>query len=109
MAINLSGAQAFLVAGPAAARALAERVGVRTFPTYADSPLTAKVLAALGFRNVEAADDPSQVLLLRESAAGLETVEGDEFRRVITALEKDEVESFLSAEVLVDKLLDLPQ
>ncbi len=41
---------------------------------------------------VEAADDPSQVLLLRESASGLETVEGDEFKRVITALEKDEVE-----------------
>ena len=41
---------------------------------------------------VEAADDPSQVLLLRESAGGLETVDGEEFRRVITALEKDEVE-----------------
>jgi hypothetical protein len=41
---------------------------------------------------VEAADDPSQVLLLRESAGGLETVEGDEFTRVITALEKDEVD-----------------
>ncbi len=41
---------------------------------------------------VEAADDPSQVLLLRESAGGLETVEGDEFKRVITALERDEVE-----------------
>jgi hypothetical protein len=41
---------------------------------------------------VEAADDPSEVLLLRESASGLETVEGDEFKRVITALEKDEVE-----------------
>lgn len=41
---------------------------------------------------VEAADDPSQVLLLRESAGGLETVEGDEFKRVVTALERDEVE-----------------
>jgi len=41
---------------------------------------------------VEAADDPSQVLLLRESTDGLETVDGEEFRRVITALEKDEVE-----------------
>ncbi len=41
---------------------------------------------------VEAADDPSQVLLLRESTGGLETVDGDEFKRVITALEKDEVE-----------------
>ncbi len=41
---------------------------------------------------VEAADDSSQVLLLRETASGLETVDGDEFKRVITALEKDEVE-----------------
>ncbi len=41
---------------------------------------------------VEAADDPSEVLLLRESASGLETVEGDQFKRVITALEKDEVD-----------------
>lgn len=41
---------------------------------------------------VEAVDDPSQVLLLRESTGGLETVDGDEFKRVITALEKDEVE-----------------
>ncbi len=41
---------------------------------------------------VEAAEDPSQVLLLRESVSGLETVEGDEFKRVITALEKDEVD-----------------
>ncbi len=41
---------------------------------------------------VEAADDPTQVLLLRESTGGLETVDGDEFKRVITALEKDEVE-----------------
>jgi Protein of unknown function (DUF1292) len=41
---------------------------------------------------VEAADDPSQVLLLRETDGGLETVDGDEFRRVMTALEADEVE-----------------
>lgn len=41
---------------------------------------------------VEAVDDPSQVLLLRESTDGLETVDGEEFKRVITALEKDEVE-----------------
>lgn len=49
-------------------------------------------LEEVHFYLVEAADDPSQVLLLRESAGGLETVEGDEFKRVITALEKDEVE-----------------
>jgi hypothetical protein len=41
---------------------------------------------------VENLDDPSQVLLLREAAGGLETVEGDEFQRVMAALEEDEVE-----------------
>ncbi len=41
---------------------------------------------------VEAVDDPSQVLLLRETGGGLETVDGDEFKRVMTALEADEVE-----------------
>ena len=41
---------------------------------------------------VEAADDPSQVLLLHETGGGLETVDGDEFKRVMTALEEDEVE-----------------
>jgi diaminopimelate decarboxylase len=41
---------------------------------------------------VENIDDPSQVLLLREAGNGLETVEGDEFKRVIAALEEDEVE-----------------
>jgi len=41
---------------------------------------------------VEAVEDPSQVLLLRETGGGLETVDGDEFRRVMTALEADEVE-----------------
>jgi len=41
---------------------------------------------------VEAENDPSEVLLLREGAGGLETVDGEEFKRVITALEGDEVE-----------------
>ncbi len=41
---------------------------------------------------VEDVDDPDQVLLLRESPAGLETVDGDEFKRVMTALEEDNVE-----------------
>ncbi len=41
---------------------------------------------------VENVDDPSQVLLLREVEGGLETVEGEEFQRVIAALEEDEVE-----------------
>jgi hypothetical protein len=49
-------------------------------------------LEGVNYYLVEADDDPSQVLLLRESAGGLETVDGDEFKHVITALEKDDVE-----------------
>jgi hypothetical protein len=41
---------------------------------------------------VEDIDDPSQVLLLRDAEGGLETVEGEEFQRVIAALEEDRVE-----------------
>ena len=41
---------------------------------------------------VEDADDPDRVMLLREAASGLETVDGDEFKRVMEALEKDAVE-----------------
>ena len=41
---------------------------------------------------VENVADPSQVLLLREAGGALETVEGEEFQKVIAALEKDEVE-----------------
>ena len=41
---------------------------------------------------VEDIADPNQVLLLRESSTGLETVDGDEFKRVMTALEEDNVE-----------------
>ena len=41
---------------------------------------------------VENVDDPTQVLLLREADGGLEAVEGEEFQRVIAALEGDEVE-----------------
>lgn len=41
---------------------------------------------------VEDVADTSQVLLLRETPSGLETVDGDEFARVMKALEKDEVE-----------------
>ena len=41
---------------------------------------------------VENVDDPSQVLLLREAGGALETVEGEEFQKVIAALEKDDVE-----------------
>ncbi|TME10534.1 MAG: DUF1292 domain-containing protein [Chloroflexi bacterium] len=41
---------------------------------------------------VEGADNPSEVLLLREVDGGLETVEDDEFQRVMSALEQDSVE-----------------
>jgi hypothetical protein len=41
---------------------------------------------------VEDVDDPDQVLLLRESLDGLETVDGDEFKRVMSALEQDKVD-----------------
>jgi len=41
---------------------------------------------------VEDASDPDRVLLLRESGSGLETVDGDEFKRVMAALEEDRVD-----------------
>jgi hypothetical protein len=41
---------------------------------------------------VEDVDDPERVMLLRESDAGLETVDGEEFSRVMQALEQDRVE-----------------
>ena len=41
---------------------------------------------------VEAADDPDQVLLLRETGEGLQSVEGPEFERVLTLLEADDSE-----------------
>ena len=41
---------------------------------------------------VESVDDPNQVLLLRESEGGLETVDGDELARVMAALEEDRVD-----------------
>lgn len=41
---------------------------------------------------VEGQDDPSEVLLLREVKGSLETVDGTEFQRVMTALENDQVE-----------------
>lgn len=39
---------------------------------------------------VEAADDPDMVLLLKETGSGLESVEEEEFNRVITLLEDGE-------------------
>ena len=41
---------------------------------------------------VEGAHDPTEVLLLREVDGGLETVEDDEFQRVMSALEQDLVD-----------------
>jgi hypothetical protein len=41
---------------------------------------------------VEDLDEPERVLLLRETPTGLETVDGEEFGRVMSALETDTVE-----------------
>jgi len=41
---------------------------------------------------VEDVDDPERVMLLREGADGLETVDREEFGRVMQALEEDRVE-----------------
>jgi len=41
---------------------------------------------------VEDVTDPDRVLLLRETEGGLETVDGDEFKRVMEALEEDRIE-----------------
>lgn len=49
-------------------------------------------LEGVAYYLVEDVDDPDQVLLLREGEGGLETVDGDEFKRVMAALEQDKVE-----------------
>jgi hypothetical protein len=49
-------------------------------------------LEGVAYYLVEGEEDPTAVLLLKESADGLETVEGEELTRVIAALEADEVE-----------------
>lgn len=41
---------------------------------------------------VEAADDPEQVLLLKETGDGLESVDGEEFERILALLEAEEPE-----------------
>ena len=41
---------------------------------------------------VEDVKNADRVLLLRETASGLETVDGDEFDRVMSALEDDTIE-----------------
>ncbi|HKW07442.1 MAG TPA: hypothetical protein VJS19_07715 [Candidatus Dormibacteraeota bacterium] len=49
-------------------------------------------LDGVAYYLVEDAKDPDAVLLLRESTSGLETVDGDDFKRVMAALEEDRVE-----------------
>ena len=49
-------------------------------------------LKGVAYYLVEGADEPSEVLLLREVDGALETVDGAEFQRVMTALEDDEVD-----------------
>lgn len=41
---------------------------------------------------VEDVQDPDRVLLLRETEDGLQTVDGEEFARVMGALEAEEIE-----------------
>ena len=49
-------------------------------------------LDGVAYYLVESADNPSEVMLLREGGDGLETVADAEFQRVMAALEKDEVQ-----------------
>jgi hypothetical protein len=49
-------------------------------------------LEGVSYYLVEAAENPTEVLLLREVEGVLETVEDDEFQRVMKALDEDEVE-----------------
>ncbi len=49
-------------------------------------------LEGIAYYLVEDVADPDRVLMLREAGSGLETVDGDEFQRVMQALEEDRVE-----------------
>lgn len=49
-------------------------------------------LDGVAYYLVEDTKEPDLVLLLRESSDGLQTVDGEEFERVMGALEEDEVE-----------------
>jgi hypothetical protein len=49
-------------------------------------------LEGVSYYLVEDAADPDEVLLLRETDTGLETVGGEEFDRVMGALQEDQVE-----------------
>ena len=60
--INLASAQGFLATSPEGVRALAEHVGVRTFPIFVESELSAAEARRLGFKEVLAAKDDAQDL-----------------------------------------------
>ena len=49
-------------------------------------------LEGVSYYLVEDATDPNEVLLLRETDTGLETVSGEDFDRVMGALQEDQVE-----------------
>ena len=49
-------------------------------------------LEGVAYYLVEEVKNPDTVLLLRESSSGLETVDGADFERVMSALEAEEVE-----------------
>lgn len=49
-------------------------------------------LDGVAYYLVEDVTDPDRVLMLRETGSGLETVDGDDFKRVMEALEQDRVE-----------------
>jgi len=49
-------------------------------------------LEGVSYYLVEDATDPNEVLLLRETDTGLETVDGEDFDRVMGALQEDQVE-----------------
>ena len=64
-----------------------ESGGERTFRMH-----DAFELKGVTYYLVESAEEPSEVLLLREVDGSLESVDGAEFQRVMTALEHDEVD-----------------
>ena len=49
-------------------------------------------LEGVAYYLVEDIADPDRVMLLRESDGGLETVDGEDFNRVMSALERDRVD-----------------
>lgn len=49
-------------------------------------------LEGVAYYLVEDVQNPDTVLLLRESSSGLETVDGADFERVMSALEAEDVE-----------------